>query len=328
MKQRPTQTDIARAAGVSRGLVSLALSGSSGVSDESRARIVSLAEEIGYVRNIGAAALAGKFHSTLGFVLPDLRNPFYETLVAELQQDASQEDLLPLIVTSLNRGEHEAQVVRKLQELDVAGIIVVSPVEPPEELIKRGRVLPTVVIGAGSIGGTVDTVHMDEFAAGRLITKHIRERGWKRVLHLSSDQDAGNVWVDNRRTALESTLEDIPLDTAVAHDDQALSPLIAPFVPSNEDHSLAIVVHNDLLAMDVVPALHHLELTPGKDVAIISYDDTHVAQRPEWSLTSIHQDAHELISTALSHVGHRQIDDNAPATNSIIQPSLTVRATS
>lgn len=328
MKQRPTQSDIARAAGVSRGLVSLALSGSSGVSEESRARIVTIADELGYVRNIGAAALAGKFHSTLGFVLPDLRNPFYETLVAELQQSSTELDLLPLIVTSLNRSDHEAQVLRKLQELDVAGVIVVSPVEPPEELIKQGRSLPTVVIGAGAIGGAVDTVHMDENAAAQLIAAHIRERGWKRVLHLSSEIDDGNVWVDNRLKALELALGQTPLNSALIQADQPLSPLIARFVPENEEHSLAIVVHNDRLAMDVIPALHRLNLTAGKDVAVISYDDTHVAQRPEWSLTSIHQDAHELMQTALSHVNRRQNDDNAVAINSIVQPTLTVRTTS
>lgn len=328
VNQRPTQTDIARAAGVSRGLVSLALSGSAGVSQDTRARIAAIAGELGYVRNIGAAALAGRFHSALGFVLPDLRNPFYETLVSELQQGAGDLDLLPLIVTSLNRPEHEAQVVRKLQELDVAGIMVVSPVEPAEELVRVGRSLPMVVIGGGTIGGTVDTVHMDEIAAAQLIARHVHERGWQRVLHLSARHESGDIWVGNRRNAIASALTDIPLEDVVVDTDDALSPIIGEFHPEDRERPLAIVVHNDKIAIDVVPALHRLGLTPGHDVAIISYDDTHVAERPEWSLTSIHQDAHLLISTALEHVTRRQNDYAAPAENSVIQPTLTVRSTS
>lgn len=328
MKQRPTQSDIAKAANVSRGLVSLALSGSSGVSEETRSRILQIAGDLGYVRNMGAAALAGRFHSTLGFVLPDLRNPFYESLVSELQQNASELNLLPLIVTSLNREEHEAQVVRQLQELDTAGIIVVSPVEQREDLVRAGHAVPLVVIGSGEVGGSVDTVHMDELAAAHLITHHIHERGWKRVLHLSSDQHNGDVWVDNRRRALASALDGIQLSDVVVGPNDALSPIIGSFHPEIRREPLAIVVHNDQLAIDVVPALHRLDLTPGEDVAIISYDDTYVAERPEWSLTSVHQDVQSLINTALGHVTKRQQDDGAPAVNSVIQPTLTVRSTS
>lgn len=125
MVRRPTQSDVAQAAGVSRGAVSLALSGSPGVGEETRERIRAVAAELGYVRNLGAAALAGQFESALGVVLPDLRNPFFESLVAQIQHRGVSHDRLPLFVTALDDPDQEAMVMRKLHELRVAGIIVV-----------------------------------------------------------------------------------------------------------------------------------------------------------------------------------------------------------
>ena len=69
MKSTPTQADIAREAGVSRGLVSLALSGSSTVAEGTRQRIIEIAERLGYTRNLGAAMLAARTSPIVGIVL-------------------------------------------------------------------------------------------------------------------------------------------------------------------------------------------------------------------------------------------------------------------
>ena len=88
MGKNPTQSDVARLAGVSRGLVSLALSGSPMVAEDSRRRILAAAEELGYTRDLGAATLAAGRSQVLGVVLPDLRNPFFEDLIDALQRRA------------------------------------------------------------------------------------------------------------------------------------------------------------------------------------------------------------------------------------------------
>ena len=328
MNHRPTQADVARLAGVSRGLVSLALSGAPGVNEATRTRILEVADSVGYVRNIGAAALAGKFHSTLGFVMPDLRNPFFEVLVAELQAGADDLNLLPLIVTSLNDGDHEAEVVRKLHEMNVAGIVLVSPVATPDHLIRAASSLPLVVIGAEPVGGNIDVIAMDEDAAAKLVAEHIRERGWKRALHLSTPLNGGDIWVRSRRNALANALGDMPLEHRVITPEMSLPRIIAEYGPRDDDAPLAIIVHNDQLAMDVIPTVHGMGLVPGREVAIISYDNTHVARRPEWSLTSVDQDAHTLVSTALARIRYRGSNLDQPGREYSIAPTLSVRSTS
>ena len=58
-----------------------------------------------------------------------------------------------------------------------------------------------------------------------------------------------------------------------------------------QDHSepLGLVIHNDALAIDAVPVLRESRREPGADVALASYDNTYLALREEFSLTSVDQ---------------------------------------
>ena len=63
---KPTIHDVASLAGVSKSLVSLALSGSEKVSEQSRGKILEAAEQLGYRRNAAARSLAVKRSQTMG----------------------------------------------------------------------------------------------------------------------------------------------------------------------------------------------------------------------------------------------------------------------
>ena len=80
-RERPvTQSDVAKAAGVSRGLVSQALSGDCRMSPSTRARILETAEKLGYYPHSAAFELAGGHPKRLVLILPYLTNPYFDGL--------------------------------------------------------------------------------------------------------------------------------------------------------------------------------------------------------------------------------------------------------
>ena len=80
---RPTQKDIALAAGVSQAAVSLVLNKTEtpSVPPATRTRILQVAQELGYQPNHPARMLRSARTMTFACVIPDITNPFYPGLV-------------------------------------------------------------------------------------------------------------------------------------------------------------------------------------------------------------------------------------------------------
>ena len=148
-----TQSDVARAAGVSRSLVSLALSGSPKVAADTRERIEDVAASLGYRVNVSASSLARKRSSIIGLVLPNLRNAFFEQIAASLGRAAAQRGLTLFVTVGSDQPEVLHQAVESLLGVRVAGIILVSPWLPGEDLLAIGEEVPVCVIGRRRPGG-------------------------------------------------------------------------------------------------------------------------------------------------------------------------------
>ena len=248
-----TQSDVARAAGVSRSLVSLALSGSPKVVADTRRRIREAAASPGYRVNVSASSLARRSSTIIGLVLSNLRNAFFERIAACLGRAAARRDLTLFVTVGSDQPQVLHRAIESLLGVRVAGIILVSPWLPREDLLAIG-------------------------------------------------EDAG--------PAARAALNDHP-------------------------EPLGLVVHNDFLAIDAVPLLREGPHEPGTDVALVSYDNTYLALREEFSLTSVDQPEDLLGERAVDlvcrHAGLAPDDGpaaGAGARSVVLEPELIARASS
>src|SRR5260221_13109114 len=86
MHKKPTIEDIARLAGVSRGTVSRVLNHRPDVDRQTRARVLRVIEEQGYVPSLTAAGLAGGRNRPIGLLGPPLTWPILGELARGIHE--------------------------------------------------------------------------------------------------------------------------------------------------------------------------------------------------------------------------------------------------
>jgi DNA-binding LacI/PurR family transcriptional regulator len=204
---RPVTTrDVAALAGVNQASVSVVLNGArsnTGVSEESRSRIIAAAEQLGYRRNGMAAAfrrgsfeaiallMASNFH---GSGLPDgVMNGIHE----EIQKSRVNLIVHKLPVATLN---DPVILPKVLTEWGCDGLLIDMTYAIPSLMTQaiEASGLPAIWC---NVPMEYDAVRPDDYDAGRRAARHLLELGHRRICYL----DLGHTWSDLECGGLEST---------------------------------------------------------------------------------------------------------------------------
>src|SRR5687767_8251482 len=119
--------DIAVRAGVSVMTVSKVLRDAPDISAATKARIRSLAQEMGYVPDSLAQGLRTRTTRTFGLIIPTVTNPFFARASLAIEEQAHELDYELMLSHHLNDAGREENVIRRLLSRRVDGLII-SPV--------------------------------------------------------------------------------------------------------------------------------------------------------------------------------------------------------
>ncbi len=323
--RRPTILDVAREAGVSKSLVSLALRGDSGVSDSTRLRIAEAAATLGYRSNAVARALVQGRTSLIGAVATELTNPYHSEVIGGIERAADELGFDVLISHGRRDPTRITQRVERMLELNVDGIVVVSSWADPEVLRQASRHAPVVIVGRmpDQVSG-VDTIVSDDRGGAAAAVEHLLEQGFESLTFVSSSQrpaaiarQEGFVQALAHHHAVRARVADVSADTVTSIgrllDDAAR--------PS------AILANNDVTAVRVMDSALDRGLAIPHQLAIVGYDDTVLASLVRPTLTSVDQPNDDIGRIAMEMVEER-LSGRVHDRHEIIAPSLVVRASS
>jgi DNA-binding LacI/PurR family transcriptional regulator len=327
---RVTIRDIAERAGVSKGAVSYALNGRPGVSDDTRVRILSIADELGWYPNRAARALSAARADACGLVLARpartlALEPFFMEFIAGVEVELSSRSVA-LTLQLVEDPQQEIEVYRRWWgEHRVDGVLVVDlrVVDPRvDELVRLG--LPAVVVGGPLPDRALPAVFHDEATVVVEAVQYLAALGHLRVAHVTGVSDF--VHTRQRSEAFQRATTDLGLQADIIETDYSAEQgaRATRKLLSLPDPPTAIVFDSDLLAVTGLGVAQRMGFSVPDEISIVGWDDSLISQVVHPPLTAITRDITGFGATAARQL-LAAIDGEATEDVETVRGELTTR---
>jgi LacI family transcriptional regulator len=301
-----TMRDVAQEAGVSIKTVSRVVNNQGEVSDETRQRVLTTIEELGYRPSKVARALVTQRTDTVGLVLGDITNPFFPEVARGVTDRA---DACGYNVFLCNSDGEQARISRLLQSLAdhaVDGAIVFPGFGGGDELTAFARQqAPLVVLNCYFGYPGVSRIMVDFRAGARVAVEYLIDQGHTAIAMLAGSAPSLNLMPRYRgyRDALRAhglpIVDEWVLPGAAVSSRGAES---ARWLLTEHPQVTAIFAYNDLLAVGAIRACRELGRRVPEDCAIVGFDDIPLAGMLAPPLTTVRIDKYALGRQAMNRL--------------------------
>ena len=270
MEGSVTIQDIARLAGVSKSTVSRYLNHGY-VSRSKAADIRKAIEETGFKSNFFASRLKSRSSKLIGVVLPRL-----DSVTVGRTLDGMTEALEPagyqnLYLSSRLSAHQEVECIKDLVQQGVDGIIVISTrITTAHRHLLRTLSVPVVFVGQAD--RQVHYIKIDDYGAGRIMGKYMREKGHRHVVFAGVDEKDRAVGQDRKRGFQEAFCENLPeASVAFVETGFAFEQAYAKGAEILEKRPSAVVCATDNISLGVLRYFHEQGIRVPEQVSITGF---------------------------------------------------------
>lgn len=333
--KRPTITDVAALAGVSKGAVSRAYNGGRGISLSTIARIQAAAAELNWTPSSAARAVSGAPARAIGLVLrrsPELlqADPFFPAFLAGVEAVLSREDHSAVIRFVSDTSGERAAYTGLFGERRVDGFLITDlrQRDPRFEWLRELQA-PAVVVGTPPAGVDLPSVGTGSDAQTRELVQHLVDDGHKTIAHISGPPHLRHarrrerIW---REVVAAAGLEpgpslegDFTAEGGVRATRRLLE--ISP-------RPTAVFYANDIMAIAGMSVMIDAGLRVPADVAVAGFDDIPLSSYLSPSLTTVRCDYPKMGRIATQLLLSRTRGDETPVITTSVGAQLIVRRSS
>lgn len=312
MKKKVTLTDIAKACNTSNVTISKALAGKSGVSDELRAKIISTAEELGYV----SPRMPASFGGNIGILIPEkFINPngsFYWALYNNLVQRFKQKNI-SCIQENITTEEEEAMAMPKLiTGQNTVGIISLGQLN--SEYIKKLMALKSNILLLDYYlpGIDADCIVTNGFFGGYKLTTYLISQGHTEIGYVGTRLATSSIF-DRYMGYMKAMMENgLSMRDEWIIDDRKRNNELFNTITFPDNLPTAFVCNCDETAFKVIRDLKKRGVSVPGDVSVVGYDNYLISEISEPPITTINVDAGEMADLAVATILERISNPGLP----------------
>jgi LacI family transcriptional regulator, repressor for deo operon, udp, cdd, tsx, nupC, and nupG len=318
--------EVAKKAGVSEATVSRVLNGRNGVSEATRASVLTALDVLGYER---PTKLRGERGRLVGLVLPELQNPIFPALAEVVTASLAQRGFTPLLAARTIGGVPERDYIEMLLDHQVSGVVfaggsyALADAEHGHYRALTDRRMPVVMVNAGVDDLGFPHISTDDAVAVEQAYGHLKSLGHERIGMVMGPEDhvpsrrklaalaqiggmQGESWFVERTTF---SMESARL---------AAARLI-------ERGVTGMICASDVIALGSIRAARRLGLDVPRDISVVGYDDSALMTCTDPPLTTVRQPI-EMMGQAAVDLLVNQIEGSGVAPDELLfEPELVVR---
>ncbi|WP_399890447.1 LacI family DNA-binding transcriptional regulator [Streptomyces sp. BBFR51] len=330
--ERVTIKDVAAAAGVSKGAVSLAFNHKPGVSDATRERIFAVARQLGWAPNSSARSLSRQSVDTVGLAICRPARllglePFYMEFISGIESVLAERhcSLLLRLVSGL---EEEIGLQETWwRERQVSGSVLVDFHEDDPRIGPlRALGLPAVAVGHPDLTGGLPSVWTDDATAVSEAVRYLSALGHRRIARVGGPEGLGHSAI--RATAFARTLAELGLDasrqvaTGFSGDEGARA---TRSLLLSAERPTAVLYDNDIMAVAGLGVAAEMGVSVPDDLSLLAWDDSQLCRLTHPTLSAMSHDVHGF-GAQVAHVLFEVISGQDAVSRPVATPSLVPRA--
>lgn len=321
---RTSMRDVAKKSNVSVATVSHVLNNTRFVTEETRQRVMDAIAELGYSPDSLARSFKTGKRNLIGFIVPDIANPFWATIIEEVENVLSMKGKKLIIVNTKETESREIENIRILASGIVDGLIVASTLTDYHLIQKLvPEKFPMVFLDRIVTNCLCDSIISSDYDAmykgvETLIQEGHRKIGYiKGLERLSTSQDRFSAY----KAAMHSY--NLPVDEKfVQQGDSMAKSSVLLLGELLEAECTAIVVSNNVMSDDVLFYFNEHDIKIGRDISLLTYSSGDKVDFSQRRMHLISQPSSEMGKIAGAQILERIDDPSLPIKNIILHSTL------
>lgn len=338
-KKAPTINDVAELAGVSRATASRALAGYGRIRDDTVEIVQIAADKLGYRPNEVARAMRAGKTKTIGLVvISDFTNAFFDRATKAIIDAAKQHGYQTVVSHTDESISNEIQAVQTLIEKRVDGLILVPSSDTEHEHLNPKNLgsTPLVLIDRRLDGTNFPSISTGDYEGAIEAVEYAFDKGHREMAFIVAvpgvigSQSKRPVipisTVVDRTNGFEKAIKDLGVSAQMLFCEDSQSgaeAAVEALLMQRQSPSILFTSNNDML-LAVLRVAGKLGISIGKDLSVISFDDSPWAAAMSPAITVISRPVDELGKLAVDLL-LGQIEGNKKPESKVLPTELVAR---